>query len=275
MVTADELPPELPPQVTGVKNSSPFASCAELALSLDPDTSHIFCVGDTVSAGISATEAIGNFNHCPEIFDFVYLNHLPMLQLLDRVAHLPGHSSILFVNSSQKAACHSYRPTRLCELIAARSNAPVYAISGRFLGCGVVGVSDVNFEADAQRAARMGLALLEGKRIEDLPVETGVANRLIVDARQTAKRGIPESKLPQKVIRRYREAGAMKWIGAVAFAGACCLLARSRLNRSQASSAKAHDHSDLLIHRIARRSIQVEDENRRLKQLVADLSFDR
>jgi signal transduction histidine kinase len=206
IVDRSQIPRQLPQNVTGVAGSFDFAQTIDLALKLQPDTRRVFYVG-------GATEEDKEFRRISEpalkayseSVDIEYYDGFSLSQLLDRLGRLPEHSIVLFGTYFKDATGQPYTAARVCPLIVGSSTAPVYGTFETYLGCGIVGGSLINLEGSAGQGARMGLRILRGEKIANLPVERGEPNKVVVDWRQLKKWNISESNLPTGVVVMFRE----------------------------------------------------------------------
>lgn len=152
-----------------------------------------------------AEEARRTFRHLEDRLEFVYLTGLPMADLLDRVAALPGQSLVYYLHVSQDGAGSPVIPAEALERLAARANAPIYGHVDAYVGRGVVGGHVFSFEAEGRNAARLGLRILAGETPESVAVGGVSANADVFDWRQLRRWGIDKASLPPGAAVRYRE----------------------------------------------------------------------
>jgi PAS domain S-box-containing protein len=203
-----ELPKSgLPQNMTGVTAHADIKGTVDLALRLQPDLTNLFVI-----VGSSEYERLEVSLLFPEFRDFagrlniVYLTDLTREQLLNAVSQLPDHSAIFFLTMVKDSAGHSYVPATVCSLVSVSANAPVYAILQTDMDRGIVGGSIHSTEKNARAAADLGLRLLQGANIGDLPVRPGPANDIEVDWRQLQRWHIPESRLPRRAEVKFEPA---------------------------------------------------------------------
>jgi signal transduction histidine kinase len=258
------LPPQLPHNVTGVSNMPSYASTVDFILKLQPDTQRIFLVAGSSPDDISRRNGVAaEFKPYAGRVDFVYLEGLPLPQLLNRVGQLPSHSVVLFSTFFMDATGQPYIPQRVCPLIVASSNAPVYGSFDTLLGCGIVGGSLLQVEASAGKAAGLALQILNGKSVASLPTEPAPANEIAVDWRQLKKWNIPESRLPAGTVVMYRELSAWELYRKYVWAGIAILAIQSALIILLMVQRRWRKRSDQAVRLLTGRLIHASEEERR------------
>jgi signal transduction histidine kinase len=258
------LPPQLPRNVTGVSNTIGYAGTVGLILKLQPDTQRIFLVAGTSEDDISRRNGVaGEFKSYVGRLDFVYLEDLPMSQLLSRLGQLPSHSVVLFSTFFRDARGQPYIPQHVCRLVVDSSNAPVYGTFETFLGCGILGGSLLQIEASARKAAGLTLQILNGKNVASIPVEPAPPNEIAVDWRQLKKWNIPESRLPAGTAIMYREFSAWELYRKYVWVGIAILALQSILIILLMIQMRARKRSDQAVRLLTGRLIHTSEEERR------------
>ena len=195
----------LKPDVTGVIEDVDIKGTLNAALKLQPDTRLI--------AVISGSSKVDRFWEAKarEVFDryeggvkFAYLTGLTMGDLLKKVVDLPEHTIIFYVLTIEDGDGKSFIPRDVVARISAKADAPVYGLWATFLGYGIVGGDLSSSRVMGEKAARLGLAVLQGEKASNIPVIKG-ANAYMFDWRQLKRWGIKEKNLPGGSIVRYTE----------------------------------------------------------------------
>jgi signal transduction histidine kinase len=258
------LPAQLPQNVTGVSNTSSYASTVDLILKLQPDTQRIFLVAGSSADDISRRNGVeAEFRHFAGRVGFVYLEDLPLPELLGRLGQLPSHSVVLFSTYFMDATGQPYMPQRICPLIVASSNAPVYGTFETLLGYGIVGGSLLQVEASAGKAAGLALQVLNGRNVASLPVEPAPRNEIAVDWRQLKKWNISESQLPAGTAVMYRELTAWELYRKYVWAGIAILGLQSALIILLMIQRRRRKRSDQAVRLLTGRLIHASEEERR------------
>ncbi len=196
----------LPPNITGLLLKRKFAPTLDIALRLQPDTTKVFVVGGTGHFDRHLlTQARGEFQVFESRVSLTYLTELPLDRLLSMVSQLPPHSIVLFVTLFRDGNGRTFVPHQVVAQISAAANAPVYTSVDQYLGRGTVGGYMYSLELHGKRAAELGLRVLEGESPASLPVQEPASSANMFDARQLARWGLDEGRLPPESMVLFRE----------------------------------------------------------------------
>jgi signal transduction histidine kinase len=208
--------PRLDSRFTGTWVSYEPAKTIEAALRLFPETRHVVIVGGTTAfdkTAMSITKA--GISSLASKLDFVYMTDLEMNELLKRLQQLPNQTIVLYISFFQDAAGHKFiNATRALPMIAEAANAPVFGVSDTYLGNGIVGGDVMRFQEQGEVSARIISQLLEGKKAQDIPIET-LPSSYVFDWKALQRWHIPESRLPPGSLVMFREPSLWdrtKWI---------------------------------------------------------------
>jgi len=208
--------PSLDSRFTGTWIRYEPAKTIEAALRLFPETRHVLIVGGTTAfdrMAISITRA--GIASLAAKLDFVYMTDLEMNDLLKRLQQLPKQTVVLYISFFQDAAGHKFiNATGALPMVAKASNAPVFGISDTYLGNGILGGNLMRFQEQGKVSARIISQLLEGKKAQDIPIET-LPSSYMFDWKVLQRWHIPESRLPSGSLVMFREPSLWertKWI---------------------------------------------------------------
>jgi signal transduction histidine kinase len=198
--------PKLDSRFTGTWMKFEPEKSIETALRLFPDTRHVTVVGGTSSFDrivVSITKkALSSFQ---SRVDLDYLTDMEMEKLLDQLRHQPEHSIVLFLSFFQDAAGQKFlNATNALPMIAEASNAPVFGVSDTYLGHGIVGGSVMRYQEQAAHTSEIVSELLDGKRAEDIPIET-LPSVYMFDWKELQRWGIAERNLPEGSVVLFRD----------------------------------------------------------------------
>jgi signal transduction histidine kinase len=198
--------PKLDARFTGTWVKLEPEKTFELALHLFPDTRHVFVVGgssdfDNVVTSLTK-KALSSVKTKSEI---VYLTDMEMNRLLERLQTLPDHSIELYISFFQDSAGNKFlNSTVALPMIASASNAADFGMSDTYIGHGIVGGYVLPFERQAKITAQIVSRLLDGKKAQELPIET-LASVYMFDWHELQTWHISESSLPSGSIVMFRE----------------------------------------------------------------------
>ena len=128
-----------------------------------------------------------------------------MVDLEQRVRHLPPDAIVYFLSLSDDGAGHTFMPLDAVDTIAAAANVPVYSWHESALGHGIVGGRLHSSLNDARETARIAARILQGESPQSIPVTTVHSYTYEFDWRQLQRWGISESSLPAGSVIRFRE----------------------------------------------------------------------
>jgi len=187
----------LPPNVTGVVETTTIDKTVAAALKLQPNTRRVVIVGGTLPYERDWVKEIQN--HLREYegkLEFTYLTDLPMGELLRRLGNLPQHTIVLYLMMWRDGAGEYFLPKEALSRIAQSAKAPIYGVFESFLGSGLVGGDLVPFKTAGKTTAEVGLQVLRGEKPSDIPVLSENNARYIFDWRQLQRWHISEGRLP-------------------------------------------------------------------------------
>jgi signal transduction histidine kinase len=258
-----EISPTLPPNITGVTGSLDFSTSVDLALSLQPDLKHVFYIGGATQQELGRRAIVEqDFKHFANRLDFAYLNNLPLSAILEQLASLPPQSMVLFTTLFRDAHEEPFVSARVCSAIADSSRAPVYGVFETYLGCGIIGGAIFDIDANVRQAAAIGIRILNGEPVKNIPVETGPPNRYVVDWRQLKKWGISERNLPRGTTVMYRETNV--WISYKKYIliAIAALSIQSALIVLLVIHMRKSKRSTVTVRRLTRRLIKTGEQER-------------
>lgn len=179
--------------------------------------------------------------------EFVWLNQLPIDNLLAKIKGLEPNSAILFINFHQDVRGAVFVPAQILREIASAANVPVFGAIQTHMGTGVVGGTLISFTAMGQQSAKIGLDLLGMAPVESSPTDAGVKlSENIFDWRQFRRWDISEELLPAGSRLEFRQPSAWDaykiWIvGGLVFAVLQGLLITLLLRSRMALQRKGKD----------------------------------
>ncbi len=186
---------------TGVVEEIDIKGTLELALSLHPETSRVVSINDNTTTGIAVkNEVLANAPLFEGRVDFEFIEDFDITELKDRVWKLPRDSIILLsvVNRDKTGSFLDYEDS--IALIYSESSAPIYSLWDTYLGKGIVGGRLTNGYHQGVAAAQMALRILNGERVETIPVLSDSPNKFMFDYKQLKLFGISNADLPENSI---------------------------------------------------------------------------
>jgi len=199
--------PNLDSRFTGTWQKREPGKTLEAALSLFPDTRHVFVVGGTSVYDRVVMAATKEFFSSLQDTrtEFSYLTDMEMEKVLEQVQKLPKDSIVFYTSFFRDSAGNKFlNATKALPMIASAANAPVFGMSDTYLGHGIVGGDLMSFQEQGRVTARIVSELLDGKKAKDIPIES-LPSIFMFDGNQLKRWNIPESRLPYGSVILFRE----------------------------------------------------------------------
>jgi signal transduction histidine kinase len=196
----------LPAGVTGVARRPAVDETLALALQLLPDTRRVAFIGGTADVDrafeLSARPDIARVTGHLEQVD---LTGLSLTEMGERLAAIPEDTIVFGVSFFRDGTGRSIRGTDAIRMLAEWSHAPIFSTHAQMLGLGVVGGWETDYREVGRETGQQLSAVLKAAKGAPLPAPRVAPVRPVVDARQLARWGIPESRLPRGTEVLFRE----------------------------------------------------------------------
>jgi signal transduction histidine kinase/CheY-like chemotaxis protein len=257
---------------TGIIYVSSYRRTIDLALKLHPGTEHVFVVSATPSPNSSfeamARNDLQGFKSAAAIS---YLTDLPLKNLKERLSALPERSIVLYVwQRSRNQQGKLLESPEVLSLIVPSVHVPIYGMSARNVGLGIVGGYVWTTEANATRLAEMSLKVANGASPADIPVENAPVVPMF-DWRQLQRWGVGEDHLPSASIIRFREltiwqqyrwriVAAIAVLALQAFLIGALLVERHRSGRTQKELQNHKEHLEQLVQQRTTELVDARDQ---------------
>jgi len=133
------------------------------------------------------------------------LTNFPMDEVLKKLAALPEHTIVLYTMMWRDSAGEDFLPEESLALFSRASNAPIFGEFDEYLGMGIVGGDLENFRRAGTMTGELGLRVLGGAKLADIPVQYDDNANYKFDWRQLQRWQISENYLPPGSIVLFRE----------------------------------------------------------------------
>jgi len=207
---------------------------------------------------------------------------LSLEEMKQRATGLKPNTAIYYITLFQDAAGVRHHPIKALEELATVANVPVISGADQFIGTGTVGGYMYSIEEQARIAAQMGLRLLRGADVSELPAVTPRGLQFIFDHRALKRWGIPLSSLPADSQLKHRqysiwELYRLEVIGLLA--GVTCLLLLTlflwrltrQLKKTQTSLTHLNNH---LEAQVEARTAELQQANQAKSAFLANMSHE-
>ena len=191
--------------VTGLQGGFFINGTIDLALTLQPDTQSVIVIDGSLEDDRDLrAEVERQVKARTRPVGLVYLQDLPLSDVVSRVAAAPEHSVVLFIKQNMRTRSQPMSPFDTLAEVVRASRVPVFSQVEEYVGLGILGGYVWDFEVDAGRMAEMAVRLATGASVRDVPSGRNTYKTLL-DWRQLQRWRISESRLPAEAIVLFRQ----------------------------------------------------------------------
>jgi len=199
--------PDLDPNITGVfQDGTAYGKTLDLALNLHPDTRHIVVIG---GAGFVEQSWLGparkTFQRYVDRLQFTYMVGLSIDEIQNRLKKILTNTVVLSFPITEDSSGKPIISRDALTQISKASSVPVYSFYPGAFGHGIVGGYIKNFSVQAKTTAEIGLRVLKGIPIQEIPAIQKKDLDYMFDWRQLKRWSIPENRLPPGSIVKFKE----------------------------------------------------------------------
>jgi len=203
--------PDLDPNITGVfQDGTAYGKTLDLALNLHPDTRHIVVIG---GAGFVEQSWLGparkTFQRYVDRLQFTYMVGLSIDEIQNRLKKILTNTVVLSFPITEDSSGKPIISRDALTQISKASSVPVYSFYQGAFGHGIVGGYIKNFSVQAKTTAEIGLRVLKGIPIQEIPAIQKKDLDYMFDWRQLKRWSIPENRLPPGSIVKFK--GLTTW----------------------------------------------------------------
>jgi signal transduction histidine kinase len=194
-----------PPWAVGVFEDHDVAGTIALAESLQPGVRRIVVVaGQSAWDARLTADVVRKLRIARPDLPLDLRVGVPISRFRAEFGALPEHSIIFYTAMFRDSEGRMTVPRVALRSLASAAAVPVYGLYSTFLDTGLVGGALYDFEAEGRAAAALARRVLLGERPADIRVAAPSPIRIVVDARQLARFGIPERRVPTGAELRFR-----------------------------------------------------------------------
>ena len=183
--------------ITGVLESYDILGTLLLGLDLFPKTNHLFIINDDSATGQANERRLNQIlGKIPPHVTIERSGNISMQELLKRVSTLDAQSLVLLMSFTKDKNNHRFSFERSGAMITASASRPVLGFWDFYLKAGIVGGVITSGYEQGRTAAVLGLEILQGIPVAELPVVEASPLRVIVDYRQLKEFKADMKRLP-------------------------------------------------------------------------------
>lgn len=186
----------LPDNVTGRTVRLRLSDMVAAARAVVPDLKHVAIVGDRFEDQTAFAHFKDEMPAVAAELDTIDLTGLPMAELRERVAALPGRTAILYTAIYSDGRGTYFPPADALDMFAPAARAPIIASVETYVGRGAVGGFVAIPSLIGEEAAELAIEVVEGRDPSSIPITSGDALRPVFDWKQLRRWNVDEGRLP-------------------------------------------------------------------------------
>lgn len=187
--------------ITGVLEYADIAQTIDLAVRMRPETKRIVIVNDKTVTGQNVAQEFDKFlAENRGRFEFLHLEDSPLADIASQLKNLPSDSIVLLLAYLRDKNGVYYDPSQTAEVLSEASSVPIYSVWDFYFNHGIAGGVMTSGHLQGEAAAKLGLDILRGISVDQLPIEQQGGNRIVFDYTAMQRFGLPVDKLPQAAI---------------------------------------------------------------------------
>jgi PAS domain S-box-containing protein len=166
-------------------------------LQLLPDTTNVaIVVGDSPLEKFWMAEMKRDSQPFADRLNFTWFNQLPFSEMLNRSAHLPPHSIILYAILYVDADGIPYTQDQALLQLHDVANAPIFGLHDTQMGHGIVGGPLMAVTELSDSAVKVALRILHGEQPDSIKTPAQGQGKPVYDWRELRRWHIDEARLP-------------------------------------------------------------------------------
>lgn len=174
--------------MTGVVEQVDLEKNFELIKDLHPNINKLLIINDRSKTGLAVKRDLRNIiTKYKKEFKIEYVDKMEIENLKNKVSKLGKNDVILFVLLFKDTTGKYFTYKQSFLEIKAASNVPIYGLWDFYLNYGIVGGLLTSAVAQGESVAKMALDVLNGKKIENIPVIDKSPNRYMFDYNELEK----------------------------------------------------------------------------------------
>lgn len=188
-------------EITGVMETFDVASNIRLALEMHPSLKQMIVIGDeSVTGRAIRKQVIEGLPKIDKGLKVQFWTDLPHREIIRRVQQVPPDTFFYFIPMYREIDGQFYSAQELLQKVHDSTSAPLYSNWRFLLGHGILGGRLISGLTDGQKAAELGLQILDGTPASDLPVISKTESPWAFDYNELKRLHLSERELPAPAI---------------------------------------------------------------------------
>ncbi|HEV2327529.1 MAG TPA: ATP-binding protein [Verrucomicrobiae bacterium] len=189
---------------TGIFQRPDIPGTFKFIFRLQPETRRVVVVGGVSANDLRTAGQIAELARSVDGVKFEFWTNQPVEELCRMARNLAAGTVIMLGAVQRDAAGQPLYTAEVAQMLAAGAGVPVYVLGEGSIGTGALGGSVVNFDALGEEAGKLGLSVLDGEPVDQIPIETRTNGTPMVDWRALERWDIKQSRLPVSCEIRYQ-----------------------------------------------------------------------
>ncbi len=188
-----------PSMVTGVVEETDIRSTLDIALTLFPNSRHIYVIDDKTTTGVAMkNEVLQVMPYFKDRVAFFFLEDFDIAELRQQVRNIPSDSIILLILVNRDKTGNFFTYEESLSFIYSEAKVPIFSVWDFYLGGGMTGGMLTSGYSQGKAAAEIAIRIMNGVKVADIPVVRKSPNRFMFDYSQLKRFGISMSGLPKE-----------------------------------------------------------------------------
>jgi signal transduction histidine kinase len=257
------VPPDaLPPGMTGVLNRLGFEGTLRLALRLLPQTQRVLLLSGHPFSEAFTGDANTQWKSFANRLDVEVVGDATVEAAVRRVSDLPSNTVVIYDSINRDEHGTSYASADVAAILSAASRVPVFCVRETHIGRGCVAGQVVSFSDSARRAAAMGLAILRGAAVPDVPPQI-MPYEIQADWRELGRWDLNPARLPEGTTIVGRVPSVWEGHRLAILGAAGLIMLQALLIGALVVQVKRRRESEADVRTFGGRMIQAQEEERR------------
>lgn len=185
-------------RVTGVIEVIDPTQTIEIALNINPEIKKVYLLYDNSESGLSTGELIiDKISELNTDLEIIPLNDWLYEDIIEQVGRLTEDSIVLLSTYYRDVANHVLDLEFVTREVSRESKVPVYHIYDFGLNKGTIGGALLSGKHQGEHTADLALRILQGEKIEDIPIDIPDTIRTIFDYNQLKRFQISLDAIPE------------------------------------------------------------------------------
>jgi signal transduction histidine kinase len=189
---------------TGIFQRFDIPGTIKFIFRMQPEIRRVVVVGGVSPADQATMRRISDMARSVAGVRFEFWTNMPISVVCEDAQTLPSDTVILLGTVQRDMTGETFYTPQVVQKLAPLASVPVYVLGEGSIGTGALGGNVMDSETLGADAGRMGLRVLAGTPVDEIPIEVRTNGTPMVDWRQLQHWRINESRLPEGAVIHYQ-----------------------------------------------------------------------